>query len=304
MTGQRFGHLVVTKMLYGFGKHGEAYCECVCDCGNTIKRSSYDLRHNKRPPNCGCKAQEYRLKAASSLRKDLTGVRFGRLTVKAMIFEHGQSTRAVCRCDCGANIEVIATYLTSGETTSCGCYHRDRTIETNTKDFTGITTPYGIRFIQREYQDAKGKWFWRCECFCGREFVALPAKLQSGHTTSCGCRRRSSREDLITTILQEQGIDYIPEYRFEDCKDAKALPFDFYLPTDRVAIEYHGKQHYNPTDFFGGEHAYEIRARHDQIKRKYCAQNNIRLLELPYTLTDEQITQQIQSLFIRRDCNG
>lgn len=53
---------------------------------------------------------------------DLTGQRFGRLTV----VERGESlsghTRWKCVCDCGNECLVHATSLKSGNTTSCGCY--------------------------------------------------------------------------------------------------------------------------------------------------------------------------------------
>jgi len=37
-----------------------------------------------------------------------------------------------CRCDCGTEVDVISGNLTSGHTTSCGCYNRERTVETHT----------------------------------------------------------------------------------------------------------------------------------------------------------------------------
>lgn len=64
---------------------------------------------------------------------DLTGHRFGRLVV---IREAGRKNGHVawlCRCDCGNEVTVIGNCLTSGHTSSCGCFQRDRTIEANLK---------------------------------------------------------------------------------------------------------------------------------------------------------------------------
>ena len=66
------------------------------------------------------------------MKKDLTGMRFGKLTVIASAgVGANRKTRWICRCDCGAETVVGSAYhLTSGNTKSCGCLHgataRDR----------------------------------------------------------------------------------------------------------------------------------------------------------------------------------
>lgn len=42
---------------------------------------------------------------------------------------------------------------------------------------------------------ARGQAKWRCLCDCGNETVACAAKLRSGHTKSCGCRKRRKGRD-------------------------------------------------------------------------------------------------------------
>jgi len=37
-----------------------------------------------------------------------------------------------CRCDCGDEVDIRGDDLTSGDTTSCGCYQRERSVEANT----------------------------------------------------------------------------------------------------------------------------------------------------------------------------
>ena len=66
------------------------------------------------------------------------------------------------------------------------------------------------------------------------------------------------------------------------------LPFDFYIPSIRTAIEYQGKQHYEPVCFGGCSvesslKVFEMNKSHDAIKRKYCQENNINLIKIPYT---------------------
>lgn len=62
--------------------------------------------------------------------RDLTGQRFGRLTVLERS-KRKQTGNAIwtCVCDCGEIRDVYANHLTRGVTQSCGCYGRERTKE-------------------------------------------------------------------------------------------------------------------------------------------------------------------------------
>lgn len=67
---------------------------------------------------------------------DLTGKRFGRLTVidraPNRISKCGlPNVRWNCVCDCGNEVTVDGSSLRNGHTQSCGCYHLDRAIEAN-----------------------------------------------------------------------------------------------------------------------------------------------------------------------------
>lgn len=293
-TEQKFGHLIVKETLYGYGKRGEGYCRCLCECGNECIKSAYDLRHSRNPPHCGCMTKYYKTIQSRRGRKDLTGQRFGRLVVLEMKYKDGEKTEVVCKCDCGNIIKRIATYLTSGDTTSCGCAKKEITSQTNTKDFTGLVSPYGVKLLRRSYQDNRGVWRWVCECGkCKKEFVALPAKIFNGHTTSCGCTKQSSGERYIENLLIELKANYTYDYVIKDCKNIHPLRFDFYMPDLKVAIEYNGLQHYQPVDYFGGEEQFKLQQKLDNQKREYCLDKNISLLELPYTLSNDEIKSKI-----------
>lgn len=281
-------------MLYSYYKNGSSACRCKCECGNECIRPSYDLNHHRNPPHCGCMTDYYKQIQSKKSHKDVTGIRFGSLIVDEMIYEYKKQTRVKCTCDCGNRIETFLTYLTSGNTTSCGCVHKERTSESNTKNFSGMVSDYGVVLSSRAYKNDRGVWMWNCICpCCGGSFIALPAKVLNGHISSCGCARQSSRERLINNILVDNNIEFIPQYRYIDCTDKYTLPFDFYLANFNTCIEYQGEQHYFSSEYFGGNDEFIIRQRHDKIKRDYCRNNNIQLLELPYTLSDEEIKRKI-----------
>lgn len=115
---------------------------------------------------------------------------------------------------------------------------------------------------------------------CGNEWNTKPMNTLSG----CGCPKcnKSRGEREVSFWLENRNIDYIFQKIFEDCKDKSFLPFDFYLPDYNVCIEYNGKQHYELIEYFGGEEKFKLQQKHDNIKREYCKNNNIRLLEIPY----------------------
>ena len=49
LTNKKFGKLTVLKRADKKTKHGDAYWECICDCGNICIRDSYNLRNNIMP---------------------------------------------------------------------------------------------------------------------------------------------------------------------------------------------------------------------------------------------------------------
>jgi|GEM_PF-6435276 len=60
------------------------------------------------------------------------------------------------------------------------------------------------------------------------------------------------------------------------------LEIDIFVPEFRLAIEYQGKQHFEPIKAWGGQEAYERGKERDERKRKLCAENGIQLIEFTY----------------------
>lgn len=91
--------------------------------------------------------------------RDLTGQRFGRLTV--ISYSGGSKWR--CRCDCGSETTVLSGNLTSGHTTSCGC----------AKGAGIIGRKFG-RLLVVERLD-KDMYLCKCECgnTCTRTYKSL-----------------------------------------------------------------------------------------------------------------------------------
>lgn len=120
----------------------------------------------------------------------------------------------------------------------------------------------------------------------GCEWCATPHNILCG--TGCPRCNESKGEKIIRKWLTEHNIEYNSQKRFNDCCDKIPLPFDFYLPSYNCCIEYDGIQHYEPIEYFGGKKSLEYTKKHDKIKNDYCANNDIKLLRIPYYKNAEE----------------
>lgn len=109
----------------------------------------------------------------------------------------------------------------------------------------------------------------------------------------CPFCKESKGEKKILLYLKENNIKFIREYRFENCRDDKPLPFDFYLDDMNICIEFDGIQHFKPIDFFGGVERFIYTKNHDNIKTDYCENNNIKLIRVKY---NEDIQEKMKEI--------
>lgn len=116
-------------------------------------------------------------------------------------------------------------------------------------------------------------------CSCGNIFTTSLATYKDGTTKCSTCSKKESRgEQFIRSFLESNNIKFEQEKRFDNCRDKKPLPFDFYLSEYNLIIEFDGIQHFKDV----GLGDYEITVKHDEIKNQYCKDNNIDLLRIPY----------------------
>ena len=121
------------------------------------------------------------------------------------------------------------------------------------------------------------------QCTEGHVFSIQWANWQQGYRCPICNEERSYGEKTIERYLVDNNILYEREKQFKDCKDKQVLPFDFYLPDYNLCIEYDGEQHFKEVKWFGGKEGFEKRVKHDNMKNKYCEDNSINLLRIPYT---------------------
>lgn len=74
---------------------------------------------------------------------DLTGLKFGKLTVVSFSDIKNGNSRWLCRCDCGNEVKVFGFNLKTGNTTSCGCAENTGNKKYNEYD---LNNKYGIGY--------------------------------------------------------------------------------------------------------------------------------------------------------------
>jgi len=117
----------------------------------------------------------------------------------------------------------------------------------------------------------------------------------ANHLGGAGCRKckESRGETKVRVFLEQNNIEYEPQYKFDDCRDINKLPFDFYLPKYNLCVEYNGEQHYKPFKRFGGEKRFISQKRRDKIKKEYCEKNNIPLLIIKHNENVKKVLNKI-----------
>ena len=93
---------------------------------------------------------------------------------------------------------------------------------------------------------------------------------------------------IVSARFPDAKFQYQPEFLF-------GQRLDIFIPSKNVAIEYQGKQHYEPVEFFGGRDGQKNNQRRDIRKFMRCKANNIRVIYWDYDkpLTEEYFESEI-----------
>lgn len=279
IIGQRFGRLVAIEK--DINKLSSIICQCDCGKITSVNRSNLILGKTR---SCGCLQKESRYAKVD----DLTGQRFGMLTVINRVENKGKQIRYLCKCDCGNEKIFYSTNLKRGLSTSCGCFRKEKLSQLYFQDLTGQT--FGKLTVEslNSYDEKNNSYFWNCVCECGTKTVVEGNHLKNGHTQSCGCMI-SAGEEKISKILSDNNIIF-----------EKGLSHGLILPTGGSAkydfsifnnnkdlqyiIEYDGLQHYIESNSKWDENGkFKIRQNSDQLKNQWCINHNIPLIRIPYT---------------------
>lgn len=126
-----------------------------------------------------------------------------------------------------------------------------------------------------------------CECMdCGNKWTTKPINMLY---RGSGCPKcySSHGEKRLASILDKYGIEYDEQYVLDGCRYIAPLKFDAYDVRNNIAYEYQGEQHYYLVNFGGcddetAKENFRVSQIRDNIKREYCKEHRIPLIEIPY----------------------
>ena len=117
------------------------------------------------------------------------------------------------------------------------------------------------------------------------------------------CKNNYKGEIIIRKFLTKNKMNFEEQKKFEDCKDIRCLPFDFYIPKYNLCIEHDGIQHFKPTKRSNkttdkeSKENFKCIQKHDKIKNNYCKEKGINLLRIKYDENvEEKLTEYFQNL--------
>lgn len=284
LIGKKFNKFTILDILI-YENREHVYALTKCDCG-TVKEVRLSYLVNNKVKDCGCEHQNRLKEKLINKYSHLINTKINGWTILEIMpsNEKHNYTYAICKCQCGTVKEVKLSYITNGRSKDCGCGRKETMKEILTKNLVGQRFGKLVVSEMLEQRNKNGRIVYKCKCDCGNEVNVLGNSLTTYHTLSCGCLV-SYWNMYIQQFLDKNKIEYKPEYTIFIGDDY--YRYDFYLPQYNLFIEYDGQQHYEPVRFYGNNIEENMKIfqkvqEHDKIKNKYCEENNIHLLRIPY----------------------
>lgn len=278
LTGKRYGKLVVIKK-HGKNKNNKTIWECYCNCTNTTYLLSGTLKAGL-AKSCGCSQGSGATEISKNKIAKIIGKKYNKLTI--LEYSHSTKYRAIikCSCDCGRECYKTATQVINGKVKSCGKCHL------LVKEYPEIASEFDLDKnkninINDIVSSSKKKLWWICP-LCNNTYKAIVGD-RTLKKSGCPVCRQSHGEKRVDKILIKYNIRFEREKRFNNCKNERCLPFDFYLLDYNTCIEYDGSQHYSKEGHWkiDDEEFGKIKLR-DNIKTEFCYKNNIKLIRISY----------------------
>ena len=190
---------------------------------------------------------------------------------------------------CNRTFTPIASNMLYNNKKGCRhCYGRTRK---SVDDFNKIfqnnddLKEYSVLSIESKSGHIYGKVRHNCMDCGNHEFYIRLSDMLSAHKQRCPKCKEINRESKavreIKRFLIKNNIEFEQEKIFESCKNITYLPFDFYIESLNLIIEYDGIHHFTPNGYITPEKVKQTQMR-DKIKNTWCKDNNINLLRINY----------------------
>lgn len=309
-VGSKIGDLKVIDFLYTHrvtirGRSTEAVCNCTA-CG--VKDICFEVGDltQKKIDSCGCKTAK-RVVDKGLRKRFQIGDIVNQWKILEFVGEDREKSKRPyfyykCECQCCGEIKIINSKVLTKQK----CKKRkdgqinyikemkEKLVYSSIPEFapdligfkTGTLEVISYSFhVGKGYSSKQRYWLTKC-CICGKISCHYEGELVREEVFSDGCLD-SFGELRISNFLLKQNIPFVSQKFFEDCKDIRLLPYDFYIYNSKekewFLLEFQGSQHTKSCGFGSknAEKKFKDTQRKDRIKAKYAKNHNIRL-ELIY----------------------
>jgi len=289
----RFELLLEKAKEIGITILSKSYSDCydeldvICKCGNNFKTTGINIATMVKVKCEQCTKSSYKEKR-SYKKEDILDIMKQHDIASQYISHRIEKNRIkiIMRCCCGNKYTADITNIKRGNYKSCKICSTEIRNRKRSHSFEYIKDDLlknnNLKIISDSYKNSTS--LITVECKCGNTFSNYYKNLRALKIKCCKeCSSVTSRPELETiNMLNKYNIKYISQKTFPGCEYKKLLRFDFYLPDHNVAIEVNGRQHYEAVEFFGGLDSFEKSKIRDSIKRAYCKNKKINLIEIPY----------------------
>lgn len=121
-----------------------------------------------------------------------------------------------------------------------------------------------------------------------RKEMGIP-QVGEGWVSETELFRKLESEFFITTVIQHGQPKWLGRQHF-----------DIWFPNWKIAVEYHGKQHFEPVDFFGGKEAFERTVERDLRKIEVAKKNKINLIVVAEDYDLDDLVKKIYGIAKKR----
>lgn len=262
-------------------------------CENEKKINAYVLLNSKFGCNCLNDKKPY-------TKEEYEKIAFNKnlKVLEPFVNVHTPITHECLRC--GYKWKVFPSWITTTFTKcpKCSALNQSLTKRKSLDEINKKLLKDDRPLICLEYNGMAKNSKFKC-IKCNKEWWSIGGNVINGGNGCPNCHS-SSNETVIKDWLTNHKIEYVREYKFNDCKNKQSLPFDFYIPKYGVLIEMQGEQHFRPVKFrktMSDEEAIEwfnYCQRLDNIKSSYAKEMGYTFVEIRF---DEDIKDRLKKLF-------
>ena len=121
-----------------------------------------------------------------------------------------------------------------------------------------------------------------------RDIVGVP-KISEGWVSETALFRKLETEFSNTKVVQHGRPTWLGRQHF-----------DIWFPNWKIAVEYHGRQHFEPVEFFGGKEVFLKTVERDKRKVNLSKKHGVKLLIVTETDNQDDIVQDINNILKKR----